>query len=650
VSDTQTPKRKRRKRAKKLSPDAEKGRLRVHDPFELIRWLALSQPDPRKALAELVQNSLDAGARRIHITRLRENREPCLKIMDDGEGVIPELGRAEALRYIATHIGHSRKRSLSPRQRLELMTQGQYGIGLLGFWTLGEMLEIRTSVPGQTPYRLILYRDKPNFVLEPLPGQLALGERWTEVVVAGLRREAMAAVGARRASDFLASELRGQLLARDVELIVEDRMARGRSAKFVAVKPPRFLGERLEGIGPVEVSGHPPIRLEIYLVGDESEDTESRGISLYAAGTLVAERFDELAALELDRPPWTDSRLTGLIDFPDIQVAPGSRRGVVPNETAGLFAEALREVEPLLEKILESRERERAEKLDRSLIRDLQRAFRDFYRQRPRYTMLPVQTKQDHPGGPDTSEDEDRERAEEQDTSALVEKDSIYTKSPPPQDDLFPPGPLADVRIAPPQLRVECGGTRRARAQALDEAGRAIRPSSAVDVSFTWELWGRIGSLTEVTDTSNQILFTAANQPVEGILSVHATCDNGEASAVIPVEVIEKLPPGPSDEGIPEPELVDQPGARWRSRMHEGRWQVNAGHPDYKASSTRPALKLRYFAFLFAKEVVLRSSQDPRLDSPLEQVVEVAAFADRKITERPTRRRARKIKKKGNGR
>jgi hypothetical protein len=34
--------------------------VRVHDPFELIRWLAYSQPDPRKALAELVQNSLDA--------------------------------------------------------------------------------------------------------------------------------------------------------------------------------------------------------------------------------------------------------------------------------------------------------------------------------------------------------------------------------------------------------------------------------------------------------------------------------------------------------------------------------------------------------------------------------------------------------------
>jgi hypothetical protein len=35
-------------------PDVETGHLRVHDPFEPIRWLALSQPDPSKALAELV--------------------------------------------------------------------------------------------------------------------------------------------------------------------------------------------------------------------------------------------------------------------------------------------------------------------------------------------------------------------------------------------------------------------------------------------------------------------------------------------------------------------------------------------------------------------------------------------------------------------
>lgn len=88
--------------------------------------------------------------------------------------MIPELDRPEALAYIATHIGHSRKRSLTPQERLSLLTQGQYGIGLLGFWSLGEMLEMRTSMPGQRAHRLVLYRDRPDYLIEPLRGRLPL--------------------------------------------------------------------------------------------------------------------------------------------------------------------------------------------------------------------------------------------------------------------------------------------------------------------------------------------------------------------------------------------------------------------------------------------------------------------------------------------
>jgi hypothetical protein len=39
-------------------------KLKPADPFDLIRWLARSQSDPRKAVAELVENSLDANVRR----------------------------------------------------------------------------------------------------------------------------------------------------------------------------------------------------------------------------------------------------------------------------------------------------------------------------------------------------------------------------------------------------------------------------------------------------------------------------------------------------------------------------------------------------------------------------------------------------------
>jgi hypothetical protein len=93
------------------------GNLKPADPFELIRWLARSQNDPRKALAELVQDSLDAGAGRVQIIRARERGVTTLHVIDDGSGVLPEMTREEGLGYIATHIGHSRKRNLTITER-----------------------------------------------------------------------------------------------------------------------------------------------------------------------------------------------------------------------------------------------------------------------------------------------------------------------------------------------------------------------------------------------------------------------------------------------------------------------------------------------------------------------------------------------------
>lgn len=608
---------------------ALKGKVKAHDPFELIRWLALSQPDPRKALAELVQNSLDAGAAHIRVTRQRVKGVPCLRVFDDGEGVIPELPRPDALKYIATHIGHSRKRSLSPEERLRLMTQGQYGIGLLGFWSIGERLEMRSAVPGQHPHRLMLYRDRPEFVIEPLRGRLPLEDRWTEIIVAAVHPEAMPALGGRRAADYLASELRGQLLHRGVELVVEDRMARGRAQKIVQVRPPRFVGERLEGIGPVEVPGHPPVRLELYVANENGEDAGE--LALYSAGTLVAESFHALSALGLDHPPWTDPRLTGLVDFPGFRVTPGSRRNIVLDEAAGAFAQALRALEPVVDAALEKLARERQAEVDKGLVRDLQRAFRDFYRQQPRYALLPVHGPEEPSEGPEAQGGEGVAAPEPESATEKPEPQSAL-----PDVDLLPPGPLTSIRLTPSPFRVECGGSRRARAQALDDAARPI-PSGVV---YEWSLAGPVGRLADAERHANTVRLEAPDTPGTGTLAVRAYREGRQASAELAVEVLEELGAARSDEGIPKPEFVHHPGARWRSRVVDGRWQVNSGHREYRAIADRPALKLRYLAMLFAKEVVVRSHSDPRLDEPLEQLVEVAAYADRNVASRRARRRS----------
>lgn len=563
---------KKGSRRRRRDENVVRGKVKVHDPFELVRWLALSQPDPRKALAELVQNSLDAGARSIRVTRVRDRGVPSLKVLDDGEGVIPELDRPEALRHIATHVGHSRKRSLSPEERLRLMTQGQYGIGLLGFWSLGEALEMRSSVPGQRPHRLILYRNRPEFVIEPLSKRSLFEDRWTEVVVVGLHREAMGALVARRAADDLAGELRGQLLSRKVDLLIEDKMARGRAEKLVPVRPRRFLGERVSALSRIEVPDLPPIHLEVYLQDEDGAAAEP--LAVYAAGTLVAESFHDLASLGLERRPWTDPRVGGMVDFAGFTVAPGSRRGIVPDQAAGAFVRALRAAEPALREALDRLEQRQVEELDKKLVRDLQRAFRGFFRQQPSYSLLEVQADGDRGEGPKAGEGASGKTHGAAEGVVVEPEPAPLPEEPELPADLpaelpFPPEPLASVEIRPATVRLSLGAARRVEARPLDRHGRPPQGP----VSCHWHLDGEAASLADWIDGEPRVTVRAGERAGRAVLRVvtHAF-DGREAEAEAPVEVHDEAGGGRTEEGIPEPELVDHPGAPWRSRYLDGRW------------------------------------------------------------------------------
>ena len=99
-------------------------------------------------------------------------------------------------------------------QRRELMLQGKYGIGLLGFWSIGGVLEIRSQAAGQAAFVLRMFEDSPKYEVEKVRGRLALDQHRTEVVVRDLHRPALASLSARRMADYLGAELRGQILVR----------------------------------------------------------------------------------------------------------------------------------------------------------------------------------------------------------------------------------------------------------------------------------------------------------------------------------------------------------------------------------------------------------------------------------------------------
>jgi hypothetical protein len=120
-----------------------KGKLKIGDDWNAITIIALSQSNPLKAIAELVENSVDAKARTVTITRGREHGRHFLAIRDDGEGVPRDSEGRPDFHYVATHICDSIKRRLKAGGAAGL--QGEFGIGLLSFWTIGEVLTMTSN-------------------------------------------------------------------------------------------------------------------------------------------------------------------------------------------------------------------------------------------------------------------------------------------------------------------------------------------------------------------------------------------------------------------------------------------------------------------------------------------------------------------------
>jgi hypothetical protein len=602
------------------------GKLRPADPFELIRWLARSQNDPRKALAELVQNSLDAGAAGIQIVRSRQRGTTALHVIDDGSGVLPEMSRQEALAYIATHIGQSRKRNLTVEQRRELMLQGKYGIGLLGFWSIGTYFEMRSQVNESDPWVLHMTEDHPRFTVERLRGRLPLRGTWTEIVVRQLHRPAFVSLGARRIVDYLAAELRGQLLARPVSVAVHDRIARGRAPKVLPVEPVRYEGQPLQLPESIETP-HGPLRVELYLLPERG--AQPGRVSVSCAGTVVYDDLTEFELVDFHRPPWGMGRLTGVLEFARFEVAPGSRRGVQPNEAAMAFAAAVTELETAIQSLLANEEQRLTSELEAELLKQLQRAFRDLPRLAPEYDFFAVRSEEERMAGSGGAESNEggalpapvgvaeplaHPYADAEEPNAMLE---------PPE--LFPPGPLASAEIIPASVRLPRLGQRRLRARAHAADGREIHSG----VEFVWRSDAVVGRIEPQNDA---VVFHAGDRCERARVTVEAIEGECRASAEAMVEVIEEEAAAANQTtGIPQPEFVNEPTGNWRSRIRNGQWEVNAGHRDYLIASETSRRKLRYLAGLLAKEIVLHSFPYPQHGMVLERMVEVLTITDRRL-------------------
>jgi len=89
---------------RKTTVKKKSGKLRIGDDWNAITIIALSQSDPLKAVAEFVENSIDARARNVIITRGREQGVHYLRISGDGDGIPRDPEGLPDFRFVATHI------------------------------------------------------------------------------------------------------------------------------------------------------------------------------------------------------------------------------------------------------------------------------------------------------------------------------------------------------------------------------------------------------------------------------------------------------------------------------------------------------------------------------------------------------------------
>lgn len=589
---------------------ATSGKLRIGDDWNAITIIALSQDNPLKAVAEFVENSIDAGARNITITRGRERGEHYLMVADDGSGVPKDGDGTPDFRFVATHICDSIKRQLKTGGSKGI--QGEFGIGLLSFWTVGEELAMTSSGTDGRVYEMHMRKGDPTY---------SVTSRNALVPEAGARLKISPLLpGIRQLSGekiqwYLASELRERIRQSGARIKVIDKQAR----KEFNVEPRQFTGELLHHL-PAPTPALGEVYLELYL----NPADPGNEVGLYRSGTRILRSLTELDAFR--KAPWTDGYLQGIIDVPFLNLTPATRTGVIHDAALESFAVAMSPVEEKLAALLDEQKRAEEERSSRDTLRTIQRAFREamFALPAEEYDWFDINSRQKgaatngvKPPSADGAETE----------GIAVAGENADTPS---QRQFFEyAGPLYSVRIAPAACTVAVGASRALQALARDASRRSI----ADGVDYTWRLLDGAGRLEDAS--AQYVTYFAPEEPCLVRIGVTARQGDMICDADALITVTDSLLPEARDRlsarhGLPGYTLEHAPGKLWRSRYdaEQNLIVVNSGHRDFIYASRAKALKLRYLVRLYAKEMVRKNFPGLPADQLLDRLIELSLYTE----------------------
>jgi hypothetical protein len=608
--------------ASRKAKTAEGGKLKIGDDWNAIRIIALSQSNPLKAIAEFVENSIDAHARNIVITRGREGGAHYLSIKDDGDGVPRDEQGLPNFKYVATHICDSIKRRLKAEGHGGGL-QGEFGIGLLSFWTVGDTLSMTSAGADQRAYQMTMSKGDSRY--QVTPRRVLFGEAGTELKIAPLL-EGIRGLSGEKIQWFLASELRDRLRTSKVRVSVIDKLAR----KQYVVEPRAYEGRLLHQL-PAVRTPFGDAYAELYL----TEPADSCRVALTRAGTRVIEDLASLPGLE--GAPWSSRYLQGLVDAPFLNLTPGTRSGVIHDERYAALLEALKPLEAKVTGLIEAQARAEEEQASQQSLRAIQRAFREALLALPpeEYDWFDVQARarSDRPSEPGRDVDDGAAGGvAAQDSMAdlgVAEPAAAYEA----QRQFFDfAGPLFSVVVSPAASTVPVSERRRFKALPRDRSRRRVTE----DLRFAWAIDEGEGSIAGSAD--QEVEYTAAATPGLVRLRVNVAQREVECSAEALITVTDRLDVALSSavvntRGLPGYTFERAAGSLWRSRFDAERnvIVVNNGHRDFVFATRSRALQLRYLVRLYVKELVLKNFAGAPPEQLLERMIELSLYAEDKL-------------------
>ncbi len=597
----------------------DSGKLRIGDDWNAIRIIALSQSNPLKAIAEFVENSIDARAKTITITRGKEHNAHYLSIRDDGDGVPRGDDGLPDFKYVATHICDSIKRRLKA-DGIGTGLQGEFGIGLLSFWTVGDMLTMTSTGSDQKAYQMTMSKGDSRY--EVTPRRVLFAEKGTELKISPLL-EGIRTLSGEKIQWYLASELRDRIRDSKARVTVIDKLAR----KQYEVEPRQFEGRLLHQLPPIRtVFGD--AYAELYL----SEPNEAARVALTRVGTRVIEDLSTLPSLE--HAPWVSRYVQGLIDVPFLNLTPGTRSGIIQDERYAALIDALMPLEAHVKGLIEEQQRAEEEQASQQSLKAIQKAFHEAMLALPReeYDWFDVQgrARQENGGGASSAAGGMPAGTDWEEVLSGV-SESIRSDS--PQRQFFDyAGPLFSVVVSPAASTTPLNETRKFRALPRDRSRRRV----VEDLTFSWELLEGEGSLAGVTD--QEVEYRAPAVPGLARLKVTVSQREVKISAEALITVTDSLanavtPAVVNTRGLPGYTFERAAGELWRCRFDAVRnvIVVNSGHRDFVFATRNRALQLRYLVRLYVKELVLKNFAGVPAEQLLERMIELSLYAEEKL-------------------